>query len=141
MYKTWQLTQLVRNHCTAYRIFCLHFVKHPPEVLWRCSEVVLWQSLFFNNVAGVAFNFAKKRLWQWFSCEFCEISKNAFFTEHLQGTQTAFCGAKLVSASYDYNSKGYSYDWKKITRQSSLSLFSVYSFFFFYFWVSIFCLV
>ena len=36
----------------------------------------LCQSLFFNKVAG---NFIKKEtLAQVFSCEFCEISKNAF---------------------------------------------------------------
>ena len=40
----------------------------------------LCQSLFFNNVAGVACNFIKKEtLAQMFSCEFCEISKNNFF--------------------------------------------------------------
>ena len=32
-------------------------------------------------------NFSKKEtLGQVFSCEFCEISKNSFFTEHLQAT-------------------------------------------------------
>ena len=32
-------------------------------------------------------NFIKKRLWQrCFSCEFCEISKNTFFTKHLWAT-------------------------------------------------------
>ena len=34
----------------------------------------LCQRLFFNKVAGL------------FSCEFCEISKSTFFTEHLQTT-------------------------------------------------------
>ena len=47
----------------------------------------LCQTLFFNNVAGLgsgACNFIKKEaLAQVFSCEFCEISKNTFFTEHL----------------------------------------------------------
>ena len=28
----------------------------------------------------------EKRLWHLFSCEFCEISKNAFLTEHLWAT-------------------------------------------------------
>ena len=45
----------------------------------------LCQSLFFNKVAGLACNFIKKEtLAQVFSCEFCEISKNTFFTEHLR---------------------------------------------------------
>ena len=47
----------------------------------------LCQSLFFNKVAGLACNFIKKEtLAQVFSCEFCEISKNTFFTEHLWTT-------------------------------------------------------
>ena len=38
----------------------------------------MYQSLFFNKVAGVS-NFIKKEpLVQVFSCEFCEISKDAF---------------------------------------------------------------
>ena len=45
----------------------------------------LYQSLFFNNVAGlVACNFIKKEtLAQVLSREFCKISKNTFFTEYL----------------------------------------------------------
>ena len=40
----------------------------------------LFQSLFFNKVAGGACNFIKKEsLAQVFLCEFCEISKNTFF--------------------------------------------------------------
>ena len=39
----------------------------------------LWQSLFFNKVAG-------QTLAQEFSYEFCEISKNTFYTEHLWTT-------------------------------------------------------
>ena len=42
------------------------------------------QRLFFNKVAV---HFIKKEpLVQVFSCEFCEISKNTFFTEHLWTT-------------------------------------------------------
>ena len=44
----------------------------------------LCQRLFFNKVAV---HFIKKEpLVQVFSCEFCEISKNTFFTEHLWTT-------------------------------------------------------
>ena len=47
----------------------------------------LCQSLFFNKVAGAACNFIKQEiLAQVFSCEFCEISENTFFTEHLRTT-------------------------------------------------------
>ena len=46
-----------------------------------CARVSL-----FNKVAGLrphACNFIKKEtLTQVFSCEFCKISKNTFFTEH-----------------------------------------------------------
>ena len=42
----------------------------------------LFQSLFFS--VPEACNFIKKEtLAEVFSCEFCEISKNTFFTEHL----------------------------------------------------------
>ena len=70
---------------------------------WRCSvrKVVLrnfakftgkhlCQSLLFNNVPGPC-NFIKKEtLAQVFSCEFCEISKNTFFTEHIWATASVF---------------------------------------------------
>ena len=47
----------------------------------------LCQGLFFKKVAGAACNFIKKEtLAQVFSCEFCEISKNIFFTEQLRTT-------------------------------------------------------
>ena len=47
----------------------------------------LCQSLFFNKVAGQACNFIKKETLAYgFSCEFYEISKNTFFTEHLWAT-------------------------------------------------------
>ena len=53
----------------------------------------LRQSFFFNKVAGLrpqACNFIKKEaLTLVFSCEFCEISKNIFFTEHLRTTASA----------------------------------------------------
>ena len=41
----------------------------------------LCQSLFFNICLRPA-TLWKKRFWQIFSCEFYEISKNTFFTEH-----------------------------------------------------------
>ena len=48
----------------------------------------LCQSLFFNiKLQAEACIFIKKEtLAQVFSCEFCEISKNIFFTEHLGAT-------------------------------------------------------
>ena len=41
----------------------------------------LCQSLFFNKVAGSCNVIKNEALAQVFSCEFCEISKNKFFTE------------------------------------------------------------
>ena len=49
------------------------------------------QSLFFNKVAGRPATLLKKRLAQVFFCEFCEISKNTFLTEHLQTTTSNIC--------------------------------------------------
>ena len=48
----------------------------------------LCQSLFFNKVAGLwpVTLLRKETLAQAFLCEFCEISKNTFSTEHLQTT-------------------------------------------------------
>ena len=44
----------------------------------------LCQSFFFNKVAGATCNFIKKEtLPPVFSCEYCEIPKNTFFTEYL----------------------------------------------------------
>ena len=68
--------------------------KQPPEVF--CKKRVLrnfakftgkhlYQSFLFNKVAGQVCNFIKKvTLVQVISSEFCEISKNTFFTEHLR---------------------------------------------------------
>ena len=41
----------------------------------------LCQGLFFNKIAGACNSIRKGALAQVFSCEFCEISKNTFFTE------------------------------------------------------------
>ena len=68
--------------------------KQPPEVFYKKGVLKkltkftgkhLLQSLCFNKVAGLACNFIKKEiLAQVFFCEFCEISKKTFFTEHLR---------------------------------------------------------
>ena len=57
----------------------------------------LCQSLFFNKFAGL--NFIKKEtLAQVFSCDFFEISKSTFFTEHLWTTASvAFLNQWLFS--------------------------------------------
>ena len=56
------------------------------------------QSLFFNKVAGLrtATSLKKETLAQVFSCEFCEISKCTFFTEHLSATASG-----LIKEQFD----------------------------------------
>ena len=52
----------------------------------------LFQSLVFNKVAGLrsATLLKKETLAQVFSCEFCEIFKNTFFTEHIWTTASVY---------------------------------------------------
>ena len=59
----------------------------------RCSVkkvfLEIWRNIQENTCVKVSFfnNFIKKEtLAQMFSCQFCEISKNTFFTEHLWTT-------------------------------------------------------
>ena len=67
--------------------------EQPPEMFCKKGALKhfvkftgkhLHQGLFFNKVAGGACNFIKKETQaQVFSCEFCEIFKNTFLTDHL----------------------------------------------------------
>ena len=58
----------------------LEISQHPQEN--TCTRVS-----FSIKLQAEAYNFIKKEtLAQVFSCEFCEISKNTFFTEHLWET-------------------------------------------------------
>ena len=51
----------------------------------------LCQSLYLNKVADLAYNFIKiETLAQVFSCEFCKIAKNTFFTEHIWATASLY---------------------------------------------------
>ena len=48
------------------------------------SQEYTFASLFFNKVSALRpATLLKKKLAQLFFCEFCEISKNTFFIEHL----------------------------------------------------------
>ena len=55
------------------------------EISQNSQEKTCTRVIFLNKVAGLqACNFIKKEtLAQVLSCEFCEISKNNFFTEYL----------------------------------------------------------
>ena len=82
--------------------------KQPPEVFYKKGVLKnlakftgkkLCQSLFLIKLQD---NFIKKEtLAQGFSCEFYEIFKNTFFTEHLQTTaskvELQFTTKKLLS--------------------------------------------
>ena len=70
------------------KVFCKKCVL---RIFTKFTGKHLCQSLFFNNII-IKFckNFIKKEtLAQVFSCEFCEISLNIFFTEHLWTTASA----------------------------------------------------
>ena len=58
------------------------------EFSQNSQEKTCTRVIFLNEVGGLqACNFIKKEtLAQVFSCEFCEIFKNTFFTEHLWTT-------------------------------------------------------
>ena len=69
-----------RNHriCSKKRVL---------KILLNSQEENLCQNLFFNKVAGLkSATLLKTTLAQVFSCEFCEIFKNIFFTEHFWTT-------------------------------------------------------
>ena len=49
--------------------------------------------LIKSRYDSVACNFVKKEIMaERFSCEFCQISKNTFFTEHLWTTASIYMG-------------------------------------------------
>ena len=95
---TWNIRAVFVGNVIAINTFLISF---PGAVVRMCSvkkgvlrnfakftRKHLCQRLFFNKVAG---NFIKKEsLAQVFSCEFCEISKNRFFTEHLGTAASGF---------------------------------------------------
>ena len=77
--------------------------KQPPELFYKKSVLKnfakftrkhLCQSLFFNKVAGLRPK--RETLAQVFSCEFSEIFKNTFFTEHHQATPSASTDVELA---------------------------------------------
>ena len=72
------------------KIFIGNFTKFTGKHLWQSLfslKLQAWPSLFFTKAAGRACNFSKKEtLALLLSCEFCEISKNTFFTEHRRAT-------------------------------------------------------
>ena len=80
------------------RMILLNYAKQPPEVFYEKGVLTnftkftgkhLCQSLFFNSsmfLIKLHVFIKKETLAQVFSCEFYEICKNTFFTEHLWTT-------------------------------------------------------
>ena len=83
---------IIQSRSSHPEVFC---IKGVLRNFAKFTGKHLCQSLFFSKVAGLrptkACNFIKKEtLAQVFSCEFCETSKNIFFTEHLWATASVF---------------------------------------------------
>ena len=77
------------------RLAFFKFQKQLPEVFCKKGVLRIFakftakhlkQSLFLRKLQALACSSKKKALAQVLSCEFCDISKNAFPTEHLQAT-------------------------------------------------------
>ena len=65
------------------------------EILQKWQEKTFVR-VFFNKVLSLRCNFTKKEtLVQVFSCEFCAISKNNFFTEHIWATASIWNFVRL----------------------------------------------
>ena len=79
----WKATNIDVSKVTTYRSSHLGCSLR-KEVLGDFAKFTgkpLCQSFFFNKVAGLSL-FKKETLPEVFSCKFCEISKNTFFTKY-----------------------------------------------------------
>ena len=75
----------------------------------------------FNLVAGGACNFIKKEtLAQVFSCKFCEISKNTFFTEHVWATAFLLVPNQLQDSTFLFEINSENISIIKLVSQSKL---------------------
>ena len=82
----WNRVQRTYNVRRIYNI-----EKHPPEVFYKKKVVLkISQNSQENTCARVSFLIKTKTLAQVFPCEFCEILKNAFCTEHLLETASQY---------------------------------------------------
>ena len=79
----------------------------------KFTEKYLCQSLFFNNVIK------KEALVRVFACEFCKISKNTFFVEHLQATASE---VTLLSVYISWEKL-----WSHTSKPSSAEVIVMYS--------------
>ena len=81
---------------------------HLWQYLWQYDSIIVLIILETS-----ACNFIKKEtLAQVFSCEFCEISKNTFFTGHLWATASVICYFAFTNGNF--NEKVYIRSWNVI---------------------------
>ena len=78
----------------------------------------LCQSLFFIKVESLRLYIKKGTLTQVFSCEFCAISKNTFFTEHLWETAS--------EDTYYLNFFSTNYPWIKTKKMLFTQLLPIF---------------
>ena len=77
-----KITELQYKKEYQHRFFyCYYDRGSRPEVFCKKDVLEISQNLQKNTCARVFFSI--KSLTQVFSCEFCKISKNTFFIEHL----------------------------------------------------------
>ena len=88
-------------------------LKKNVSITWKASKVVF---LFWEAVVqrcSVKKVLKKESLAQVFSCEFCEISKNTFFIEHLWWLLLYFILQNLRIMEIDWSSFFQNYEWKQ----------------------------
>ena len=94
-----------------------HIVYHSVLLTETTTRGVLWKKVFLNVLQNSQENtctrvsfliklqasgLLKKRFWHRLFCEFCEISKNTFFTEHVRETTSvlkSYCNIPHVTIS------------------------------------------
>ena len=81
-------------------------------ILWEKVFLEIWQNSQENTCARVSFSIKKdlqpkacnfiekKTLPQVFSCEFCQVSKNTFFTEHLPAAGSTLCKNMILRSIF-----------------------------------------
>ena len=132
------------THSLVFVSFMLSAVKNqkqPPEMLCEESVHRISQNSQKNARVRVSFliklqsetcNFIKKEtLALVFSCEFCEIFKNNFFTEHFTSTQELHSKTFSGNGGFRYESKSLGCQWCWqfcLSLNQSLTLLKKWSF-------------
>ena len=99
----------------------MKFQKQPPEVF--CEKRCSLKFFKTHRKTSKACNFIKKEtLAQVFSCEFREIFKNIFFTEHLWVTTSGISGVPINSVSKSMPKKSMLKAFRKKMLRETLNL-------------------